>query len=125
MKYVKLFEDYYDINNETICDLEDICLELKDAGFDVDIRNITSHVMVLSISKMKKNKMRHHLVRLHESRSSFRFTGLVKETVLRIKQYLGGDFISFEARFSDDIIFKDVDDNTKSRWINMINIRIK
>ena len=126
MRYVKLFENYYDVNDDTICDLEDICQELKDDGFDVDIRNITNRVVLLSICKME-------IVRVlvgnnwhnRSERSSFRFEGLVKETVLRIKDYLGDNFIHMECGLGNGKVFKKIDDNTKAKWIDIINIRIK
>ena len=85
MKYLKLFEKYLDPTNEILCDIEDICLELKDEGFGCTIQKIKHY---------KSNSYRLFIDKhLHYnpdgSRDYIQFTyKSVKETIDRIINYV-------------------------------------
>ena len=90
MKHIKskrLFEDY--LNNETVLDIKDICLELQDAGFSVGF--YADPRTRLIIRKFIGGVITHSYDALEYKYAE------VKEVVERLKDYLGDKFVSIEV----------------------------
>ena len=79
MKYLKLFEEYLDPTNEILCDIEDMCLELKDDGCSVFIKKIKNKKTSYTLTIDRHN--------IYYDYIPFKYE-LVKDIIIRILNYV-------------------------------------
>ena len=103
MRYLKKFNESKDVDV-----IRDICLELKDMGISVNFNRNSFSEYQIFIGYWNDEKMM-----LWKD---------VKDSILRLKDYLGDDIkkIYFADYYDEDIKFKDVTDNTKFSHIDII-----
>jgi hypothetical protein len=82
MKYIKKYK-IFESNNNILEDLNDICLELKDSGLDVKIKeNGNTHL------KRAPNIYSILIERRIRDNYYFEFNSEIKETIIRVDQYM-------------------------------------
>ncbi len=98
MKYIKKFESFggkHKLDTDTSLVVNDICIELEDKGFTIEFRfyydnRLELNKGVLYISKL--NDIEYELPIDFDD---------VKETIDRIKEYLGDKWITMDKIFSN------------------------
>lgn len=98
MKYIRLYESFNKTEIEQT--LREICLELEDDGYEINIFNFRNGLSILRIYKGKRiDNFRH-----------------IREYLLRMKDYLGDNYIRFE--YLNDGKFKEIElcDVTDMWW---------
>ncbi len=100
MKYLKYFENINllripDWNNNVISDLKDICLELSDKGFTIDISHgsISSYVTIYKPNKYITTVNGNNLPSSHNGNYKEFDTNEISETLERIEEYLGNKWV--------------------------------
>lgn len=86
MKSYKVFETYpINVDNTIGLDLQDICLELEDEGFDI---SFGSH----ETSGNPYTPTYLYYVRINKNKTLYQYSEQLKEVCERIKDYLGDNF---------------------------------
>ena len=113
MKYIKKYKIFESNNNDILEDLNDICLELKDSGFDISITQSSdqfeSYFKIEIALLMGKNRI------------FFDFNDDIQDIIIRINQYMRelGYKTSYKANRDIFIIRPD----EKLRYTNGLWIR--
>ena len=141
MKYLKLFENKdVDELSELVPTLEDLCQDLKDHGFKVDINCIYTNVydfsdgdIKLSIKSSDINIVKAISISIGKYGRDFYINDIeddllfiesytVGELDLKVNYYLGFDISSFNDKSDNDAYYKNIKNLPKDKKIEKIII---
>lgn len=115
MKYIKLYETFN--KKEIDQTLKEICLELEDDGYEISISSPPSFISHHIVNSIKISKG-----------CGFPFSD-IKEYLLRMKEYLGDNYIQFNYLSDDAVPYRwrevELNDDTDIKNLNAAQIVYK